>query len=164
MKKRMLKTLRNASISVLILLVLAVGAGLIYTWVIGQTKPPEVPVQEIVPKDSKPPVVEHTKPAENTPVGVSIQSMTTPIQPGSNVMMIIKTRPLATCTITVVYNEVASHDSGLMTKTADDFGTVSWTWTVEETVPEGKWPVTVTCSYGKKSGVVIGDLVVKKTT
>lgn len=161
MKKRIAKVLRNISISILALLVLATMAGLIYTWVMGQTKPPEVQVQDITPKDSKPPIVEHVKPAENVPVGVSIQSMTTPITPGSNVTVIIKTRPLATCTITAVYNKVASRDSGLVAKTADDFGMVSWTWTVEESVPVGKWPVTVTCSYGKKSGVVIGDLVVK---
>lgn len=161
-KKRNNKTIRNVLISVFTLLVLIVLAGVIYTWVMGMVKPPEVPVQDIMPKDSKPKIIEHTMPSENVPVGVSIQSMTTPIEPGSNVMLIIKTRPLATCTITAVYDKVASVDSGLSKKTADDFGTVTWTWTVEESVPIGKWPVTVTCAYGKKSGVVIGDLVVKR--
>lgn len=162
-KKRNKKILRNILISLASLLLLAVVLGVLYTWIMGMTQqPPEVPVKDITPKDSKPKVIKHTMPAEDAPVGASIQSMTTPIEPGSNVMLVVKTRPLATCTITAVYNKVASVDSGLSKKTADDFGTVSWTWTVEESVPVGKWPVTVTCSYGKKSGVVIGDLVVKR--
>lgn len=160
-KRNLKKVIRNVSISILALIVLAVVAGVLYTWIMGMVQP-AAPVQDIKPIDSKPKIIEHVMPSENTPVGVSIQSLTTPIAPGSNAMIIIKTRALATCTITAVYNKVPSVDSGLSKKTADEFGTVSWTWTVESSVPVGKWPVTVTCTYGKKSGVVIGDLVVKQ--
>jgi hypothetical protein len=55
---------------------------------------------------------------------------------------------------------VVAADPGLVKKTADEYGMVSWTWGVSRSVPVGKWPVTVTCAIGKHSGVVIGDLEV----
>jgi hypothetical protein len=44
---------------------------------------------------------------------------------------------------------------------ADDFGIVSWTWTVEESVPLGEWPVDVTCAFNDQSAMVRGKLVVE---
>ena len=126
----------------------------------GQQKPVTT-VIEVEEVDSTP-TIKHVKPAENAPVGVSIQTLTTPIVPGSNASVVIKTNPSATCTIKVEYNGVASKDSGLAPKVADDFGTITWAWTVELAVPEGKWPVSITCIKGKLSGVVLGDLVVSK--
>lgn len=158
--KKHVKTIRNTAISIAVLLVLTVGAGVAYTWYMGQQKPVTT-VTEVEEVESAP-TIKHVKPADNVPVGVSIQTLTTPIVPGSNASVIIKTNPGASCTIKVEYNSVQSKDSGLASKVADDFGTVTWAWTVEATVPEGKWPVTITCIKGKLSGVVIGDLVVSK--
>lgn len=156
-----LKTVRNTAMSIVVLLVLVLGIGAAYTWYMGQQKP----ITAIVEQDST--VVEsskikHVTPAANVPQGVSIQSLTTPVAPGSNASVIIKTNPASTCVIKVEYDKVASKDSGLGQKVSDDFGTITWAWTVEETVPEGKWPITITCSRGKLSAVVIGDLVVSK--
>jgi hypothetical protein len=61
----------------------------------------------------------------------------------------------------VEYNDVPSADSGLKPKTADDFGIVSWAWTVEATTPVGEWPVDVTCVFNDQSAMVRGKLVVK---
>jgi hypothetical protein len=73
----------------------------------------------------------------------------------------VKTNATSECTIVVEYNEVPSTDSGLKPKKADDYGIVSWTWTVEETVPVGKWPVEVVCAYNDQTAMVRGNLVVE---
>lgn len=163
MKARTKKTLRKVSISALVMLSVFILAGVLYTWTMGKIRPFESTLEQPAPvKNSAPAIIEPTKPAENTPVGVALQSVTTPIAPGSNVTLIVKTKADATCKINVVYGDITSKDSGLMDRKADEFGTVSWTWTVEATVPVGKWPATVTCSRGDKSGVYVADLVVKK--
>lgn len=101
-----------------------------------------------------------TKPAENTPVSASVQSLDSPIVPGMNVAMTVRTKPESTCSIKFIYNEITSTDSGLIDKVADEYGMVSWSWTVDGGVPLGVWPVKVTCVLGEKSAVVIGDLEV----
>jgi hypothetical protein len=108
------------------------------------------------------PVIKHVAPAANAKVGASVQTITSPVAPGDNASITIKTTPTASCTITVVYNKIASKDSGLTQKVADDYGVVSWTWTVGGATPLGIWPATVTCVYGKNSAVVQGDLRVTK--
>lgn len=157
----MLRYFRNISIGFFVLLVLAVGAGIIYTWYMGQhatVKEKVVPVKTTnQPKTTSP-----VQLAPNAKEGVAIQSITSPVQPGTNASVYIHTNRDSNCTITAVYNKVPSKDSGLAPKTADEFGLASWSWTVESTVPVGKWPVTVTCEWNKKIAVVIGDLVVSK--
>jgi hypothetical protein len=158
-RKRVVKSFRNAIISIVVLLILAVGAGAGYTWYMGQQKPAASSITVATDPEPRYELKAQT-PAPDALFGAAIQSLTTPIIPGSNVTAIIHTRQFATCTIVVEYNKVASTDSGLKQKKADDFGVVSWTWTVEESVPVGKWPVTVKCAYGERSVVVIGELVV----
>lgn len=161
MHSRIMKVTRNVLISVGILLVLFVGGGVAYTWFMGQYNNTTPVVTPQIDHDT--PSIKHASPAPNAKVGASVQTITSPIMPGSNASIIIKTNPGATCTITVVYDNTPSKDSGLNTKVADDFGVINWTWTVEDSVPFGKWPVTVTCSAGKQSAVVIGDLIVAKS-
>jgi hypothetical protein len=155
-----LKIIRNIVISVIALLLLLVGGGVTYTWYIGQ-KEPIKPDTEIAPvKQEVNPIPKPTKPAANAKASAVIQSLSSPINPGSNASVYARTLAGSECTIQVVYNNVASKDSGLKPKIADDYGTVNWTWTVENTVPIGKWPVTVTCVYNKTSAVVRADLEV----
>jgi hypothetical protein len=116
-----------------------------------------VPVQTTKPKTTEP-----AQPAPNAKEGVAVQSLTSPVAPGDNASIDIHTNRDSKCTITVVYNNIPSKDAGLTPKTADEYGLASWSWTVESTVPVGKWPVTVTCEWNKKIAVVIGDLIVKK--
>ncbi len=144
-----------------IVLVLLIGVGVAYIWYMGQQ---EVDPNAIASKvDYKP--VETKKPvkeADNVNVGASIQSLTSPVSPGSNVSVVVNTNQESQCTISVIYDKTESKDSGLLPKKSDEYGMVSWTWTVENSVPLGKWPVKVTCSKGTKSGVVVGDLVIAK--
>jgi hypothetical protein len=157
-KKRVAKSIRNVSISVIVLLVLLVGAGAAYTWFMGRTPAVPLPVETV--EDTAKPAIKHVEQAANVQVGVSVQSLTSPVAPGDNASIIIKTNPGAWCTIAVEYDKVASTDSGLKGKTADEFGVVTWAWTVEKTATVGKWPVTVTCTRNKLWAVVVGDSVV----
>lgn len=75
----------------------------------------------------------------------------------------IRTQPKARCTIVASYDvaKTPTKAAGLTPKTADEFGMISWAWRVDVTASKGTWPVTVTCSLGKKEAVVVGDLQLK---
>ncbi len=150
---------RNALFSVVILVVLFVLAGAAYTLFAGQSGP------EPVKTTSKPAQTAYSAPkpvapAPNASVGVSIDSLLSPVSAGSNTSLEVKTTPKANCTVSVVYNGVASTDSGLAPKVADAYGVAGWTWTVGAAVPAGSWPINVTCSYHAKSGVAKTNLQV----
>jgi hypothetical protein len=159
-KKRIAHFIRNVLISILVLIVVFVGAGAIYTWVVGKSAKPVPTVTEDT-TTVKTTTIKSPQIDPNAPESVSVQSLTTPVAPGENASVLIKTNPGSWCTIIVSYNEVNSKDSGLVGKTSDEFGSVTWTWTVDASAPEGKWPVKVTCVRNSKSAVVIGDLIVK---
>jgi hypothetical protein len=156
----MKKAIRNTLIGVLVLLVLAVGGGVAYTWYNGQNSTVDT-AAIATPVEPKPaPVIKPIKPAADANVSASVQSLTSPVKPGSNASVNVKTLAGAKCDIIVEYNKIKSKDSGLITKNADDFGIVAWAWTVESSVPYGKWPVKITCSRNDKSAVVQADLIV----
>jgi hypothetical protein len=161
MKVRIPRGVRNSLISFFVLLVLFVGAGVGYTWYVGNSGPATVVASAPTGQTSEP-VIKPSKPSPNAKESVAIESLTTPVQPGANSSLIIRTLPTSKCSITVVYGTTASKDSGLIPKDADEFGTVSWSWTVSEETPVGHAPVTVTCAYNKQTAVVQGDLVVTK--
>ncbi len=140
------------------LLLIFVLVGLVYTWWIGkqtQVEVPDVPVSRPISK--APSVIQ-----DDSQVGVALQSLTTPVKPGENVAMMVKTNPKAACSILVTYNnDQPSADKGLVPKTADEYGTVSWSWKVEENRLPGTWPATVTCANATNSGVYVGKFVVE---
>jgi hypothetical protein len=154
--------IRNISISIGVLLILFVGGGVAYTWYMSQN--------DTAPVVSRPTTtlttgtLKHAKIAANAPASASIQSLSSPIVRGDNASVTVKGNPGSSCVIKVEYNNVPSNDTGLkLTKILDDFGVATWSWTVERTVPDGKWPVTITCTYETKTAIVIGDLVVTQT-
>jgi hypothetical protein len=159
------RAVRNTLISIVVLLAVIVGGGVAYTYFLGPdgtqtadaiTAPVEAPAPQ--------PAIKPTQPAADAKVSASVSMITSPVAPGSNSSVAIKTNAGAACKISVVYDKVETKDSGLTPKTADEFGTVSWAWTVGSSVPLGKWPVKVTCTNvkGDKSAVVQADLVVAK--
>ena len=157
-KARRRRLVRNISLTIMTLLLLGGGAGAGYVWYMGNSKP--VTVTEL-PTPVKPKLVqaaEQPKAKPTGPVGVSVQVLTSPVKPGGNASMTIRTRPDAACSIKVTYKDQQSTDGGLIPKTADEFGLVQWTWTVEVTRPVGSWPVEVTCALGKEYGYVKGQL------
>lgn len=161
-RERIIRSGIHIIISFVVLLVILVGAGVVYTWWIGQNDIKSNSVVIDSAESTKPSIIKPTKPAANAKLGVAIQMLTTPVVPGLNASVTAKTNTDSKCSIQVLYNEVASRDSGLTPKIADDYGMVSWTWTVESNVPLGKWPVKIACALGSKSAVVVGDLVVAR--
>jgi len=139
----------------LTIIIIGTALGLVYVWYMGKTQPvqPAAVAQPIAGKTVTPaPVTD-----ENAAVGVAIQTLTSPVPKGGNASISIKTRPQAACSIRVTYSLTAgqdeeSKDSGLIPKTADEYGVASWTWTVETSRPTGSWPVEVTCAYKTKWG------------
>lgn len=154
------RTIRNVIVSALVLLLLFVGAGVAYVLIIGGSDSNAKDVQTSTTSDTGLP--KPHKPAPNAPESAGLESLFTPVKIGQNTSMIVKTLPDSTCSITFTYNNVASKDSGLAAKKADEYGTVSWSWTIDSSVPVGKWPAKVTCVYNKKSAIVIGNVEVTK--
>ncbi len=120
------------------------------------------PVKEISTTQEAPVIKDPPPPAENAPVGASVQFLASPVKPGENSSITVTTAQKAACTIVMAYGTVVSKDTGLVPKTADIHGSVSWSWTVDKTATPGKWPVKVTCTLNKKVGYVEGYLEVTK--
>jgi hypothetical protein len=148
------KAVRNSLVSFLALVIVFLLAGVLYVKFSGPA-PATKQVKSAQTADIAPKVIKPTPPNPNTPESAAIESITSPTQPGSNVSLLIRTKPTSVCSPSVIYNNVASTDSGLAPKTADDYGTVSWTWTVEKSVPVGQWPVKVTCVFNKTKSAVV---------
>lgn len=146
-----------------ILIVIGTLIGLVYVWWMGKTRPVQqaaAPTTTTAKVTSTPVSVD-----ENAPVGVAVQAITSPVTRGGNSSISIRTRPKAACSIRVTYSLTPdqakeSKDGGLIPKTADEYGTVSWTWTVESSRPAGSWPVEVTCAYKDKWGYGKGAMEV----
>lgn len=156
-----MRAVRNTIIGIVVLLVVLVGGGFAYTYFLGpEGAESAVPEEETTITAAAQPV-EPRKPAANARPSASIQSLTSPVAPGANASVIARTVPGSKCTVKVEYGGVASTDSGLAPKPADEFGTVTWTWTVGKSVPLGTWPVTITCAYNDKPAVVKGELLVE---
>ena len=158
------KLIRNSILVIVILIILAVGAGVGYTYYLGTLAPASAfkTLDDVAPKKA----VKSQKPAvdtANVPTSASITSFMTSVSPGNNATISIQTNPGAVCAITVIYNNVPSKDSGLQSKTADEYGTLTWSWTVEDTVSLGQWPITITCTHNKKDAVVTSTVDVTKT-
>lgn len=161
-KVRIPRPVRNALISSGVLLALFIVAGVVYVFVVGRssaldTKAVALPVAVPARQEIKP-----TQPAKNAVESAAVELITSPVALGSNASISVKTNAKSSCTISVVYNNVASTDSGLGPKIADEYGTISWTWTVSKTASVGTWPVKVTCVYNGRSAVVQADLQVTK--
>lgn len=92
-----------------------------------------------------PPVVQ---PTVLLPVTTSIDvvSLTSPISPGGQASLTIKTAPGAACTITVYYKSGASQAQGLGPQTANNDGNVTWGWKVGTRTTPGTWRIVVTAN------------------
>lgn len=157
---RIPKVVYKVVLSTFILFMVLIGGGVAYTWYVGQNSDEQALAEPVPVATQRSAPIRRVQQDPNAPVGVAIQAFTTPVAPGDNASMSIRTNPNAECTITVTYDKVESKDSGLIPKIADEYGMVSWAWTVEDTTPLGKWPAKVTCTRDDKSGVAQGDLVI----
>jgi len=160
---RISKTVRNSGISVGVLLVVLIAGGTAYTLFGDGQAPKQASSTKAVAEETFQPIPKPPQPAANAPEGVAVGAFTTPVAPGSNSSIQVHTNAGSTCNISVVYNNAPSTDSGLAPKTADEYGVVSWSWTVGSSVPVGSWPVRVTCAYHGRTGVVQANLEVSRT-
>jgi hypothetical protein len=67
---------------------------------------------------------------------------------GNNATLQVRTAPNTPCSIEVDYKSGPSTAAGLIPKTSDGAGNVSWTWKVGGNTTPGSWPITVTCGSG----------------
>lgn len=161
MRVQVPRVVRNIAITVVVLIVLFVVAGVAYVMIVDrQTTAP--PAKKTAAKPADTGTIKPVPPSPNAPEGVAMETLLSPVAAGDNTSAYIRTNAGSACSIVVTYNNVPAHDSGLVNKTADAYGFADWTWTVPATVPAGTWPVKVTCSYHGRSGVVIGNLQVTK--
>lgn len=151
---------RNIGVATGILLVLVVAAGVAYTWYVDQK--PQKAVTASVTQTPAPQPIKPTVPKPSTQESAAVEYISSPIAPGDAASINVKTVAASNCTISVIYNNVASTDAGLKPKAADDFGNVQWDWTVGKSTPAGTWPVKVTCTWQGKTAVVVGDLTVAR--
>jgi hypothetical protein len=86
-----------------------------------------------------------------TELTLEIVSITSPVSPGHNATLVAKTAPGASCSIAVYYKSGPSTAQGLYPKTADNSGSVSWTWMVGTRTTPGSWRIVVTASLGGKT-------------
>jgi flagellar basal body-associated protein FliL len=158
---RMKKTILNTLITVTVLIILFLGAGIAYVLVSEKT-PVEQPVPAAKTSGEPSALPKPSQPSPNAPEQVAVENLTSPVKPGTNSALTIKTNATSTCTISVTYNGVASKDSGLTPKVADAYGNATWSWTVDASAPAGTWPVKATCVYRGRSAVAIANLQVTK--
>ncbi len=93
---------------------------------------------------------------------IRLISVTSPARPGIDATIRVMTVPKAACTIAVYYKSGASRAQGLVPKTADTRGTVTWTWRVGTRTTPGTWPIVVKCSAGGKPGVLRTSFMVQE--
>lgn len=95
------------------------------------------------------------------PLDVTKGGMTSPVAKGDKATLTVHTAVGADCKIVVEYDSGPSQASGLVEKTADTNGDVSWSWTVGQTTKSGTYPITVTCFKAERQGTLETSFVVQ---
>jgi micrococcal nuclease len=105
--------------------------------------PTSKPAPTPTPQLATPPPVQATQ----APRAASVNFVNAPLtaRPGQATTLIARTSPNTGCTIEVDYKSGPSHAQGLVPKTSDGAGNVSWTWIVGTRTTPGQWPIYVTC-------------------
>lgn len=155
------RPLRKILFSAFVLLVLIMAGGAVYVFMTGGSEAP-VTINAAPASATEPTEIKPRQVAPNTPESAAVQIMSPAVRPGGSASISVKTLPGSACTIAVTYTDqkIPSKSAGLIPALSDDFGTVNWSWTVDDYAPAGSWPVTVTCAHNNKSAVVQADLVV----
>jgi hypothetical protein len=87
---------------------------------------------------------------------VTLVKLTSPVKTNERVTLTIRTASGAECKGTIRYRE---RTQGLVPKTTDDDGTVTWSWQLGRNV-RGSFPIEVQCAQGDKRGSLSVTLVV----
>lgn len=161
------RVLRSARTVFLIVVVLALLIGGMYAAFLWFNKPQVITMETpVATNDQNPSFLERRKPPKDVAIGSSIQALSTPVSPGSNASLTLRTTESALCVVKVTMQDSAMRevarvtDSGLSDKKADDFGVVTWTWTMPADAKFGKWQADITCTRDSKSTRSIGEIEV----
>ena len=95
------------------------------------------------------------------PLDITKGGMTSPVAKGDKATLTVHTAVGADCKIVVEYDSGPSQASGLVEKTADANGDVSWSWTVGQTTKAGTYPITATCFKAERQGTLETSFVVQ---
>jgi len=101
--------------------------------------PPTLPPPTVAP------ALPTLAPALPPAAGVTFTFVKSPVSPGGTGQVNVATAPNAACTIVVTYKSGPSTAQGLIPKTADGNGNVSWTWNIGTNTTAGTWPIDVRC-------------------
>ncbi|MDQ2913096.1 MAG: hypothetical protein M3T56_07550 [Chloroflexota bacterium] len=83
------------------------------------------------------------------PVGVAFTSVRSPVSRNGTGLAAVSTAPNISCSIVVTYKSGPSSAQGLVPKTSDAAGAVSWTWNIGAATTLGTWPIDVTCGSAR---------------
>jgi hypothetical protein len=93
---------------------------------------------------------------------VSITKITSPVKPGDDASVAIKTDAGALCKIEVKLKSGPSTAAGLKSQRADDKGVATWNWKIAPNAAIGEWPVTINTSLKGAKGTATGTLKIAK--
>ncbi|HVS58350.1 MAG TPA: hypothetical protein VHD60_01275 [Candidatus Saccharimonadales bacterium] len=167
-RRRLPRPLRNAVISAVVLLVLCIGIGEVYVMFTDNGSVPVAAASIQQTASASTGEIKPTKPAADIPESAAVEMATSPIAPGAPATVSVHTNPGSACSIAVVYKydsqtaRVPVNDPNLSPQAADDFGMVSWNWTIPEGAPLGAGRATVVCTYHTRHAMVIADLYITK--
>jgi len=113
------------------------------------TVPPVPALPTLAPPTLPPPTLAPAlptvAPALPPAAGVAFTFVKSPVAPNGTGQVTVATAPNAACTIVVTYKSGPSTAQGLIPKTADGNGNVSWTWNIGTNTTAGTWPIDVRC-------------------
>jgi hypothetical protein len=153
------RTWLKVLVTTAVLFAIFIGGGLAYTYFGPENKDAKKVVTE---QKDLPKTVAAKEQSKDNAASVAILSLSTPVKPGENAQVLVRTNQRGNCKITVEYDKKPESDSGLVPKQADEYGSVTWTWTVNKAAPPGRWPVRVTCEYYGKTAIGGSDIQVLK--
>jgi hypothetical protein len=73
-----------------------------------------------------------------------LQSLTSPVNAGSDATLVVSTPNGTACSITVTYKSGPCQAAGLYPQRAHG-GRIDWTWMVGTRTTPGRWPIDVSC-------------------
>jgi hypothetical protein len=85
---------------------------------------------------------------------VKFLSVRSPVPHGGMGLVTIQTKPQTLCIITVTYKSGPSRAVGLIPKTSNGQGRITWTWKIGTRTTPGVWPITVECGQGDVTRVL----------
>jgi len=120
--------------------VVVTSDGSVYKVEVAKQGQPSAP-PAVTPKPTEP-----TSTAEPIALTIEVVYLTSPISPGANASLSIRTVPGAACTIMVYYKSGPSQAAGLGPQNADGNGMAAWQWKVGTRTTPGVWRIVVTAT------------------